>query len=355
MSIRFWLILRLITATLLLNSATLAVANIGSVTETKGSGQVVRKQAVQPVTAQLPIQKMDTVRTGNGRVKITFVDKTTVNVTEQSKLVIDDFVYSGNPLTSKMSLKFASGTVRFATGTGINKSNVNLKTPSATIAVRGTDFTSTVDEFGRSLIILLPEEDGSVGEITVSNAAGEVILNRAFQATMVQNFDTRPSKPVILNLSIDMIDNMMIVNPPKEIERGDETGDPRYNLLDLSELDVDFLQNRDLDRDYFASDELDKDVLGANFLEDYLQDANELSGERDGMRIEGTSFGFNETTQIYAIIGVDVINISRYVGSSLSINVPKDEGKNITINQNNVIHNLRINGGGTEIFIKQTN
>lgn len=298
---------------------------------------------------------MDTVRTGNGRVKITFVDKTTVNVTEQSKLVIDDFVYSGNPSTSKMALKFASGTVRFATGTGVKKSNISLRTPSATIAVRGTDFTSTVDDLGRSLIVLLPEADGSVGEITVSNAAGEVILTRAFQATMVQNYDTRPSTPVILNLSIDMIDNMMIVNPPKEIQRGEEINDARVNLLDLSELDVDFLQNRDLDKDYFALDELDKDVLNANFLEDYLRDAGEMSGEKDGMRIEGTSFGYNETTQIFAIIGVDVINISRYVGASVSINVPKDEGKNITINQNGVIHNLKVNGGGTEIIIKQVN
>lgn len=296
---------------------------------------------------------MDTVRTGNGRVKITFVDKTTVNVTEQSKLVIDDFVYSGNPSTSRMALKFSSGTVRFATGTGVKKSNISLRTPSATIAVRGTDFTSTVDEFGRSLIVLLPEEDGSVGEITVSNAAGEVILNRAFQATMVQNFDTRPSTPVVLNLSINMIDNMMIVTPPKEIEMAGDIIDSRSNLLDLSELDVDFLQNKDLEQDYFASDELDKDVLGANFLEDYLQDAGEMSGEKDGMRIEGTSFGYNETTQIFAIIGVDVINISRYVGAAVSIDVPKDEGKNITINQNGVIHNLKVNGGGSEIYIKQ--
>lgn len=298
---------------------------------------------------------MDTVRTGNGRVRITFVDKTTVNVTEQSRLVIDDFVYSGNPSTSKMALRFASGTVRFATGTGVKKSNISLRTPSATIAVRGTDFTSTVDDLGRSLIVLLPEADGSVGEITVSNAAGEVILTRAFQATMVQNYDTRPSTPVILNLSIDMIDNMMIVNPPKEIREGEEINDPRTNLLDLSELDVDFLQNRDLDKDYFALDELDKDVLNANFLEDYLQDAGEMSGEKDGMKIEGTSFGYNETTQIFAIIGVDVINISRYVGAAVSIDVPKDEGKSITINQNGVIHNLKVNGGGTEILIKQVN
>ena len=106
---------------------------------------------------------MDRVQTGNGRVEITFVDNTNVKVTEHSKLVIDDFVYSGKPSTSKMALRFASGTMRFKTGNGVSKSNINLRTPTATIAVRGTDFTSTVDDFGKSLVILLPEEDGTVG------------------------------------------------------------------------------------------------------------------------------------------------------------------------------------------------
>lgn len=191
---------------------------------------MVRKAKPIATAPRLPIQSMDTVRTGAGRVKIVFVDQSTVSVTEQSKLVIDSFVYDPNPKKSKMALKFASGTVRFATGKGMPKSNINLRTPSATIAVRGTDFTSTVDDFGKSLIILLPEEDGSVGEITVSNAAGTVILNRAFQATMVDTFDSVPSKPVILNLTLDMIDNMMIVSPPEEKAEEVEQRDSRAQI-----------------------------------------------------------------------------------------------------------------------------
>jgi hypothetical protein len=255
-----------------------------------------------------------------------------------------------------MALRFASGTVRFATGSGIAKPNINLRTPSATIAVRGTDFTSTVDDFGKSLVILLPEEDGSVGEITVENAAGAVILNQAFQATVVATFDTAPSPPVILNLSINAIDNMVIVNPPREIADADGLRDSRANILDLSELDVDYLQFRSLDEDALAMDALSKDELSVNYLEDYLADEGSLSDSKDGMSIEGTTFGYNETTQIYALIGVDNINISRYVGGAISINVPKDEGKNILINQNNIIHDLRVNGGGDgQIFIRQGN
>lgn len=253
-----------------------------------------------------------------------------------------------------MGLKFASGTIRFTTGSGISKSNINLKTPAATIAVRGTDFTTTVDEFGKSLVILLPEADGTVGEITVENAAGVVVLTKAFQATIVETFDSPPSTPVILNLTIDMIDNMMIVNPPSEVAYNERI-DSRGNILDLTELDVDFLQFNKFDQDFLAMDELDKDELNVNFLEDYLDDTGELSDSKDGISIDGTSFGFNETTQIYALINVDMINISRYVGAAISINIPKDEGKNIVLNQNNIIYDLKVNGGGSQITIIQGN
>ena len=149
-----------------------AHANIGKVTQNRGVSEVVKNSSRVPTRPQLPIAKLDRVQTGNGRVEITFIDDSTVKVTEHSKLVIDDFVYSGKPSTSRMALKFAAGTARFATGQSgkMNKGNINLRTPTATIAVRGTDFAATVDDFGKSLIMLLPEPDGSVGEITVSNA-----------------------------------------------------------------------------------------------------------------------------------------------------------------------------------------
>ena len=47
----------------------------------------------------------------------------------------------------------------------------------------------TIDELGSSTIILLPSCDVNgnclVGEISVESAAGQVILNQAFQATQV--------------------------------------------------------------------------------------------------------------------------------------------------------------------------
>ena len=302
---------------------------------------------------------MDRVQTGNGRVEITFVDNTNVKVTEHSKLVIDDFVYSGKPSTSKMALRFASGTMRFKTGNGVSKSNINLRTPTATIAVRGTDFTSTVDDFGKSLVILLPEEDGTVGEITVSNAAGMVILNKAFQATVVSTADSRPMKPVILNLSLDMIDNMLIVTPPEEIERGEEEGDPRTNILDLTELDIDFLATDDLNEDNLAMSELDINAIDGDFLgEDFLDDGlgKDACATREGTKLCGTTFGLDSTTQITSILSGDYLRLVRSLSSTVDIVVKKDSNKTIYIDSNGKSFMIEVNdpAGGTIINVKQS-
>lgn len=317
---------------------------------------MVRKARPIATAPRLPIESMDTVRTGAGRVKIVFVDQSTVSVTEQSKLVIDSFVYDPNPKKSKMALKFASGTVRFATGKGMPKNNINLRTPSATIAVRGTDFTSTVDDFGKSLIILLPEPDGSVGEITVTNAAGSVILNRAFQATVVNTFDSAPTKPVILNLTLDMIDNMMIVSPPEEKEAS--TQDSKANILDLSELDIDYLKNNDLERDDTAIDYLKNVTFDADLFENFLADdaLRSTGGEKDGVRISGTDFGYDSQTQIYTILTEDRIRVTRGVNNITDIIVPKLQNTliNITdVGKSNIV--IINNEGGSRIIVDQKN
>ena len=306
----------------------------------------------------MPIQQLDKVQTGNGRVEITFIDDSTVKVTEHSKLVIDDFVYTGKPNTSKMALKFAAGTVRFATGQKgiIDKNNIDINTPTATIAVRGTDFATTVDDFGKSLVVLLPEEDGTVGKIIVSNSAGTVTLTKAFEATMVTTADSSPSKPVVLNLSLNMIDNMMIVAPPDEIAKKIENVDRRANLLDLSDLDIDYLKDNEIDKDFLKETSLDNNAIRSDFLEDFLSGQNtDVSDSREGVNIQGTRFGVDKNTQIYTYIDLNKLNVVRSVDSEVVISINKDAGANIIIDQNGISNIVKVNDGGSNIIVKQSN
>ena len=93
-------------------------ASIGEVTLHEGSGVIDRKDGDKGIVVEkeLDVFSYDTVKTGNGKIGIEFIDATRVDVTEHSKLIIDEFVYDPNSGTGKLSLKAKLGTVRYASG-----------------------------------------------------------------------------------------------------------------------------------------------------------------------------------------------------------------------------------------------
>ena len=150
-------------------------------------------------------------------------------------------------------MKASLGTVRYASGQIAKryKQNVKISTPSATIGVRGTDFIMTVDEFGGSMITLLPSCDVSgfcyVGEITVETDAGFVIMNLAFQATSTTQF-WKNLLPIVIDVTEDQINNSLIPRKKKPIwEAEEEERIRRRKLADF--LDIDFLEFSGLDVD----------------------------------------------------------------------------------------------------------
>lgn len=278
-----WLVILLI----LLTSP--SYAKIGDVIQQQGVTDVQRKDGptFEKIEKDFDVESYDVIKTKNGRTAIEFVDETRVDVTENSKLVIDEFIYDPNTSTGSLALKASFGTVRYASGQIAKNSRQNIKisTPTAVVGVRGTDFSLTVDETGNSTIILLPSctevpRPGGgvdrlcvVGEIEVSSDIGTVIMNQAFQATVVETQKSNPLKPVLLDLSENMIDNMLIIRRPKELDYEKESG--RIQTL-ASILDLDFLEFTELNKDYLVNDEdtwtseLDYDPLAQNFLYDAL-------------------------------------------------------------------------------------
>ena len=137
-----------------------AADNIGGVSEQSGKPGSITRTTGEELTAQVDtgIQSFDNVETENGRLKIKFIDDTQISLTEHTFVEITEYVFDPDPSKSKMAMNFVAGTARFATG-GLGlvpKENIQIETPTATIGIRGTDFTTTVDELGRSLVILLP-------------------------------------------------------------------------------------------------------------------------------------------------------------------------------------------------------
>lgn len=215
-------------------------AQIGEIDKLRGRGDIVRDAVITEAELEYPIEKLDTVRTGNGTIRVTFNDGTNVSITEHSKLVIDDFVYGGEPSASGMRLRFAGGTMRYRTGlnSAIPKSNIDLSTPTATIAVRGTEFVAAVDPLGSSLIVLVPDETGETGEISIKTESGEVVLNQPFQTSYILNSDLPPSPPKVINYSFRTdFNNSIIISPPDEISNVFEDVPVSEDILDEDDFD----------------------------------------------------------------------------------------------------------------------
>jgi hypothetical protein len=267
-----------------------AIAEVGTVTDFKGNAAEARRDSDKlPVEMGFGVEMLDQLITANTRLGLTFEDGTRVEITEQSKLVIDEFVYDPNTSTGKMSMMVAIGTVQMTDGLLAKNSreNVDIRTPTASITVRGTDFSMTVDEIGRSLIILLPscpketlnEDECPVGSIEVSTDSGTVILDESYQATMVTNSGMSPADPRKLLLDKSNINNNLIIVPPTEFPGGFSEDKEEKEIR--TELDVDFLEEEHLSKNLLVeSEELTTNLLDVNRVNNtYLDNLLDINAE----------------------------------------------------------------------------
>jgi FecR protein len=313
----------------------------------------------------------DAVKTTQGKVGITFADDTRVQVNENSRLVIDDFVYDPKSKTGKLALNMASGTVRYASGAIAhnNPSKVAINTPTATIAVRGTDFTTTVDELGASTVILLPScpkgfvdvaRDCKTGIIDVITDAGTVTLDQAFQATKVESRSQPPTKPVVINLSLDAMNNLLILSPPPELKKAQtESNTNKASLLiqdflkeaDLGNVLAD--QQRQIFQNRLAQNFLDQDFL-ANILTMLNQ---ELQAELQLLNTTNNGLlpDYRASTGIKAYVDDSSVTLYRDDGSNKeSVTVNRNETATVYMTQGQYTFKNRINSGsGTTITVKQ--
>lgn len=344
-----------------------SIAAIGNVTETAATPASIKRQSSTLTGSKgTGVEMNDLIQTTQGKTGITFNDDTKVQVNENSKLVIDEFVYDPKAKGGKLGVKVALGTVRYASGqiAKNNPQNVAVNTPTATIAVRGTDFTMTVDEVGASTIILLPscpkgwvdiERDCKTGKIEVITDAGKVIMDQPFQATKTTTRGIMPLKPVVVNLTEDAINNLLIVSPPKELKN--ERGDTKIKAEMKGALDVDFLKESglanalDKEQEQQYQNKLDRNLLDNDFLANVLDIVNaQLAAQLNLLNTSKSGLlpDYVATTGVVAEVDDLNVTLSRDSGSDrVSVAVPKNQNSTIYMTQGSVEIKNRVNTGGT--------
>lgn len=113
-------------------------------------------------------EAIDVATDSLGELKLN--DDTKLAIGPGARLVLDKFVYDPKPSTGTVSVNLLTGAFRFITGLS-RKGNYVLRTPSASIAVRGTIFDIYVDPAGGTWLLLL---EGSVRICNQANQCADV-------------------------------------------------------------------------------------------------------------------------------------------------------------------------------------
>jgi hypothetical protein len=354
---------------LLLLSTSLSHAAVGTVTEQVNTPASIQRDK-QTLTGSkgTGVEMNDAIKTQQGKVGITFQDDTKVQVNENSKLVIDDFVYDPKSKSGKLSAKMALGTVRYASGQIAKNSpqNVALNTPTATISVRGTDFTASVDEVGASTIVLLPscpsdrktrtikdiETNCKTGEIEVSTLMGSVILNQPFQATKVTTRMLSPTKPITLNLSEQAIENILISTPPEMSQNNKQERREMKGPLDVDFLKAEGLTNAldDANKQFFQ-DRLSQNFLDNSFLANIFDMVGNALNEKLLGEVDSMLPDYKKSSGITVIKEDPTVTLCRDNGADrMCITTPQTQNSTLYMTQNNIEFKNRINQGGNTII-----
>ena len=121
---------------------------------------VVQATEVTGDVGQRPLQTLDAVYMGDriatentGEAQIIFRDQTKLVVGPTSIVVVDSFVFSDDDSASSVGMSATKGVFRFITGLS-QKQAYSIKTPSATIGVRGTAFDMYLAPTGETAIAM---------------------------------------------------------------------------------------------------------------------------------------------------------------------------------------------------------
>lgn len=144
----------------------------------------------------------ETVETDNGgSTTLTFVDDTELRLGSNATVVLDRFVYDPATGDGEAVITLSKGIMRFISG-DMNKDAYSVRTPTATMAVRGTDF----------LVWLVPTTGATIlsvlsGQVDVLGCGGHEASAGADQSIRVRGdcsgADPAPGRAVPSDAGVD--------------------------------------------------------------------------------------------------------------------------------------------------------
>ena len=178
--------------------------SIGEVSTVNGEVKATRIDGnIFKISTGDPIFQGDVIETINdASVGLVFLDKTTMSLSEGAKMVLDELVYSPSTGQGSMAIDILEGAFSFVSGeiAKTGSDSMTVTTPVATLGIRGTTVAGKAAvEGNENSFTLLQDAGGSVGQISVTNAAGTQTLSQVGATTSITSINIAPPPPIILS------------------------------------------------------------------------------------------------------------------------------------------------------------
>lgn len=155
-------------------------ADAAQVLVSQGASTLIRQSSVSsPVRTDVPLRSGDRIRTGaDGHIQLRFTDGALISIHPDSDFRIERYAF--DPVNQNSFFELAKGAIRTVSGRigKRDREDWRLKTPTATIGIRGTEFT--VEERVCAAAGCLSGDDPGLtvsviaGRVAVSNQAGAI-------------------------------------------------------------------------------------------------------------------------------------------------------------------------------------
>ncbi len=154
---------------------------IGTVSRIQGEASGARGGATRALGLNSSVFRNETVSTGTtARLEVTFADNTRLTLGEKAKLTLDNYVFDTAAGSGTINFGVV-GAFRFISGqlSKLANAEVSVTTPVAIVGIRGTEFWGgPIDDQALGVFLI-------AGAVSVSNAAGQQILNAPGQGTNI--------------------------------------------------------------------------------------------------------------------------------------------------------------------------
>lgn len=193
------------------------------------------------------------IKTGpGGKASLLFRDESTLTVGSNADVLLDKFVFDPDKNIGNISINMTKGALRFVGGKISKKTDVKIRTPTATIGIRGGIGIVQVSEVGDTKAIFL------FGDAMVVSSGGEAqtITRPGFAIDIKNNQQSAPSK----------ISQSELVSAFASLESGSEAEsfEPSPESEGGNEQEVTEENQEDSDQEPVASDDTEAQKNSSN-------------------------------------------------------------------------------------------